>query len=160
MTIQDEHLETIFPEPPLVAYKRQTNLSDFLIRAKLPPAPGTHEKRKLNGMKKCNRCIICPYVKAAKAVKGRTFNWKINRGVNCTSEKNIIYMIECNKENCNQRYIGETKLNLKTRLSQHLRYINTKKLNQPTGHHFNQSGHSKHNLKATVLEKVKVNTLQ
>ena len=46
MTIQDEHLETIFPEPPLVAYKRKNNLSDFWIMAKLPPAPGTHEKQK------------------------------------------------------------------------------------------------------------------
>ena len=69
-------------------------------------------------------------------------------------------MIECNKENCKQRYIGETKFDLKTRISQHLGYINTKKLDQPTGKHFNQPGHSKHNLRATVLKKVKVNDLQ
>ena len=111
-------------------------------------------------MKKCNKCIICPYIKEGKSVKGRNFDWKINRSINFTSEKNIVYMIECNKERCNQRYIGETKFDLKTRLSQHLGYINTKKLNQPTGNHFNQPGHSKHNLKATVLEKVKVNSQQ
>jgi hypothetical protein len=160
MTIQDEHLENVFPEPPLIAYKRQKNLSDFLIRAKLPPIPRPYEKQKSNAMKKCNKCIICPYIKEGKSVKGRTFDWKINRNINCTSQKNIIYMIECNKENCNQRYIGETKFDLKTRLSQHLGYINTRILNQPTGNHFNLPGHSKHNLKATVLEKVKVNNLQ
>ena len=120
MTIQDEYLESVFPEPPLVAFKRQKNLSDFLIRAKLPPSPGTHEKRKLNGMKKCNKCIICPYITEGKSVKGRNFEWAINRSINCTSGKNIIYMIECNKENCKQRYIGETKFDLKTRISQHL----------------------------------------
>ena len=68
-------------------------------------------------------------------------------------------MIECNKETCKQRYIGETKYDLKTRLSQHIGYITTKKLNQPTGKHFNQQGHSKANLQVPVLEKVKVNDL-
>ena len=54
MTIQDEHLENVFPEPPLVAYKRQKNLIDFLIRATLPPNPRHTEKQKSNVMKKCN----------------------------------------------------------------------------------------------------------
>ena len=120
MTIQDEYLESVFPDPPLVAFKRQTNLRDFLIRAKLPPSPKAHEKRHLNGMKKCNKCIICPYIKEDKSVKGRNFEWAINRSINCTSGKNIIYMIECNKENCKQRYIGETRFDLKTWISQHL----------------------------------------
>ena len=111
-------------------------------------------------MKKFNKCIICPYIKEGKSVMGKTIDWKINRSINCTSQKNNIYMIECHKENCNQRYIRETKFDLKTRLSQHLGYINTKKLNQPTGTHFNLPGHSKNNLNATVLEKVKVNNLQ
>ena len=46
MTGQDEHLATVFQDPPLVAFKRQKNLSDFLIRAKLPPKLETHQKRK------------------------------------------------------------------------------------------------------------------
>ena len=39
MTIASPYLKEVFPEPPLVAYKRQRNISDFLIRAKQPPAP-------------------------------------------------------------------------------------------------------------------------
>ena len=31
MTGQDEHLATVFPDPPLVAFKRQKNLIDYLI---------------------------------------------------------------------------------------------------------------------------------
>ena len=160
MTGQDEHLATVFQDPPLVAFKRQKNLSDFLIRAKLPPKLETHQKRKLNGMKSCKKCIICPFIKEGKIVKGNNFKWHINRSMNCTSERNIIYMIECSKETCKKRYIGETKHDLKTRISQHLGYINTKKLDQPTGKHFNEPGHSKANLKTTILEKVKVNDLQ
>ena len=60
-------------------------------------------------------------------------------------------MIECNKETCKHTYIGETKHDLKSRISQHIGYINTKKMNQPTGKHFNQQGRSKANLEATLL---------
>ena len=55
-------------------------------------------------------------------------------------------MIECSKETCKKRYIGETKHDLKTRISQHLGYIDTKKLDEPTGKHCNEPGHSKENL--------------
>ena len=69
-------------------------------------------------------------------------------------------MIECNKESCKQRHICETEVDLKTWISQHQGSINTKKLDPPTRKQFNQPGHSKHNLKATVLEKIKINDLQ
>ena len=42
--------------------------------------------------------------------------------VNCNSE-NCVYMIECSKQNCGQKYIGETKRSLATRLSEHKGYI-------------------------------------
>ena len=37
MTSQNQLMKETFPEPPLIAYKRQKNLSDFLIRAKIQP---------------------------------------------------------------------------------------------------------------------------
>jgi hypothetical protein len=65
--VQDSYLKSVFPEPPLVAFRRQKNISDFLIRARLPPKQGPHPKRTLNGMKKCNKqCLICPFVKVSK----------------------------------------------------------------------------------------------
>ena len=66
-------------------------------------------------------------------------------------------MIECNKQACNQRYIGETDRTLFDRICEHLGYIRTKKHEQATGHHFNLPGHSLANLTSTILEKVKVN---
>ena len=87
-------------------------------------------------------------------MKERNFEWVFNRSIYCTSWKNIIYMIECNKESCKQRHISETEVDLKTLISQHQGSIYTKKLDPPTKKQFNQPGHSKHNLKATVLEKI------
>ena len=75
-------------------------------------------------------------------------------------KKNIIYIIECKKSGCNQRYIGETKNYLKTRISQHIGYVGTKNLEQATGKHFNLPGHTKSNLTATIIEHVKKNDIQ
>ena len=33
MTHTDSHLKDVFPKPPLVAFKQQRNLRDFLVRA-------------------------------------------------------------------------------------------------------------------------------
>ena len=37
MTSQDEYLKQCFNVPPLIAYKKQNNLKDPLLRAKVPP---------------------------------------------------------------------------------------------------------------------------
>ena len=43
--IQDQYLTSVFPEPPLVASRKQKNIADFLIRARLPPILSLHPKR-------------------------------------------------------------------------------------------------------------------
>ena len=64
-------------------------------------------------------------------------------------------MIECNKQNCTLKYIGESERSLKDRLSQHIGYIKCCNILQPTGRHFNLKGHSLSNMNVTVLENVK-----
>ena len=60
---ENPHMKSIFPKPPLVAYKRPMNIRDKLIRAKVPPPQTSRPKRIKNGMAKCNKpCAICPYV--------------------------------------------------------------------------------------------------
>ena len=73
---------------------------------------------------------------------------------NCES-KNIIYLIECNKTNCGQRYIGETERPLKKRLAEHKGYVNNNIISQATGAHFNGRGHTSDNITITIVEKVK-----
>ena len=64
-------------------------------------------------------------------------------------------MIECDIPNCKKRYIGGAKRILKDRLSEHIGYIRTRKLENSTGKHFNQPGYSVANMTALVLEQVK-----
>ena len=64
-------------------------------------------------------------------------------------------MIECQKENCKLRYIGETNRTLKDQFLEHKGYILNRKLNQPTGFNFNQPGHNINYLKVFIIEKIK-----
>ena len=60
MTHQDNYLAKVFPEPPITAFKRHTNLRDMLIRAKVPEPKGIYEQRQKNGMKCARDCTPCP----------------------------------------------------------------------------------------------------
>ena len=64
-------------------------------------------------------------------------------------------MIERNIDKCKQRYIGESERTLKDRISEHIGYIRTKKIDKTTGQHFYSPGHSLVNMTVTILERVK-----
>ena len=81
--------------------------------------------------------------------------WKINQNLNCEIS-NCIYLIECKKDRCNMKYIGETKRILKFRLAEHRGYVNNDD-DTATGQHFNLPGHSLSDLTVTILEKVRSN---
>ena len=113
MTSLDSHLEKVFKEPPLVAFKRQQNIRNHIIRAKVPPTIA-YPKRYQKGMKKCGKsCTGCPYIKEGRKLILKGQEWFINRQLNCNSY-NVIYAIMCKKENCQQIYIGEPKECLST----------------------------------------------
>ena len=77
MVSQDKYLKEIFPAPPLIAYSKQMNIRDRVIRAKVPP-PITRPERKIPGMKKCGKyCLVCPFVNEVKQVAGNNFKWNI-----------------------------------------------------------------------------------
>merc|ERR1711867_388204 len=104
----DNYLKEVFPYPPMLAYKRNNNLKNFLIGAKVYSNLNKTNKRMLNGMKRCNRqCPICPFVKEVKFIQSKSFNWFRRKNLNCQSN-NIVYMIECNLNKCKQRYIGDS----------------------------------------------------
>ena len=148
-------MEEVFPKPPIVGYKRQKNIKDYLIRSKVPPIQSNKPNRQSRGMKKCGKpCPTCPFVKEGKSIKYKKTNWEIYGKVNCET-KNVIYLIECNKEPCKIRYIGETGRKLKERFDDHKIYTKSIIPTESTGEHFNTTGHSLHNGTITILEKVK-----
>jgi hypothetical protein len=157
MTSNDQYLAECFKKPPLIAYKKQRNLREHLIRATVPQ--NERQKRNVKGMFKCGQqCTACPYIKEGKSIKLKKSQWNINRNLNCES-RNIIYLIECQKERCinkeEYRYIGETKRPLKYRLADHRGYVLNDKTAQATGAHFTSPGHSLADLWVTIIEQVK-----
>ena len=80
MTSHDQYLASAFPAPPLTAYRRQANLRNMLIRAKVPVKPKAYLQRKIKGMVKCGKsCTACPYVKEEKIQKfGKKGKWILN----------------------------------------------------------------------------------
>ena len=103
-------------------------------------------------------CTAYPYVKRMKQIRiSENSYWHINREENCTSF-NVVYLIECDKENCTMKYIRENKefFFFMIRLDDHRGYILPKDKSQATGAHFNLPGHSLAYMKATIIEQVKV----
>ena len=158
MTAQDPYLAEVFSEPPLTAYRRQKNIRNHIIRAKVT-APQRHPRRNLNGMKKCGQnCSMCPYVKEGKSIKLNNTEWQIRRSVNCNSF-NTIYMIQCSKDNCKMSYIGQTGRILKFRIAEHRGYVRNNVTSKATGEHFNLPGHSLSDFTVTILEQPKENNI-
>ena len=100
-------------------------------------------------------CLVHYFLcfKPFKVWKGKV-EWKIRRHVD-SQTSNVVYMIECQKQTCQLRYIGETNRTVKEKFPEQKGYIINKKLNQATGNPSNQLGQSLHDLKIGIVEKVK-----
>ena len=68
---------------------------------------------------------------------------------------NIVYMLECQKDSCREKYIGTTGRQLKHRLGDHRGYITHQVLSKATGAHWNLPGHSLADLRVTIIEQSK-----
>ena len=154
MVSRDPQLQEVFPDPPLVAYKVADNLKAKLIRAKVPPTPATRPRRVRPGMKKCGKgCPVCPYIQPGQTFKATATSYIVDlkTEIDCNTS-NICYAISCGVARCGQQYIGQTSKSLRERFKQHLGYVDNNK--EATGRHFNLPGHSKWDMKVTVLEKI------
>ena len=65
MTTEDPRLKRVFPKPSVIAYKREKNLKDLLVRAKVSTKRSS--KRTINGYSRCGRgmfnmCSTCALI--------------------------------------------------------------------------------------------------
>ena len=106
-------------------------------------------------MRKCGKsgCPTCPYIQPGKLFEATATNYRVelNSEMDCLTQ-NICYAITCGVTRCSQQYIGQTSRSLKERFRQHQYYVD--KNMEATGKHFNLPGHSKSDMKVTVLEKI------
>ena len=135
----DPDLSEIFPEPPLVAFKRDTSLRDQLVHSKLlsspsVTSPGTHP---------CGlpRCKICPHVSSATSIRGPKGSFEIKRHFTCQSA-DVVYAVICSlcSDSVLMMYVGETFRTLAARGEEHLRAARLG-YNTQVGEHFQRPGH-------------------
>ena len=87
MTSKDSYLAEVFKRPPLVAFKRQKNLRQYLIRAKVPKEK-IQPQRLMKGMKKCGEsCTACPYVKEGNTININGKVWFKNPSIDILTIK-------------------------------------------------------------------------
>ena len=133
-------------------------------------------------MKRCssaggNLCNQCPYTPAsAQSITSHItgYTHHINTAINSKTE-NLVYAYKCKKCPVNfsinnskrlptkpvhkglqaTNYFGKSSRRFNRHLYEHLYYVTTKKMEEPSAQHFCQAGHSSHDLVALGLEHVK-----
>ena len=132
----DNETGRIFSQPPLVSFKCDKNVGNFLVRSvlKSDDQPGTFKCAR-------KRCNTCPFIHDADKITGPKRSIKITDRFTCTSA-NVIYCITCTL--CKKIYIGETGRRLGDRFREHLRDVerNDKDASKPVARHFNLPNHS------------------
>ena len=136
----DPETQHIFSLPPLISFKHDKNIGNFLVRSafKSDNQPGTF---------KCTRtrCKTCPFISNMVKISGPNRSAKISDHFTCISA-NVIYCITCTL--CKKIYIGETGRRLADRFREHLRDVekNDTDASKPVARHFNLPNHSHHNM--------------
>ena len=130
----------IFSQPPLISFKRDKNIGNFLVRSafKTSEQPGTFKCARA-------RCKTCPFIYNVEKLSGPKRSIKITDQFTCTSA-NVIYCITCTL--CKKLYIGETGRRLGDRFREHLRDVekDDKDASKPVARHFNLPNHSKQHM--------------
>ena len=131
----NQQTQDIFPQPPVVAYKRDLSLRDILVHStdsSSTEQPGSHA---------CQRpwCQTCEFITPLTDIRGLKSTFTIRDHFTCTSE-NLVYCISCRRYT--HIYIGETGRSLRSRIGEHLRSVRNNTPGFPVVQHFNSAGHS------------------
>ena len=136
----DPETKHIFSLPPRISFKRDKNMSNFLVRS-------AFKSDNQLGTFKCTRtrCKTCPFISNTVKISGPNRSAKIPDQFTCISA-NVIYCITCTL--CKKIYIGETGRRLADRFREHLRDVekNDTDASKPVARHFNLPNHSHHNM--------------
>ena len=167
MLFNDPELKELFEDPPMSSLRQGPNLKKYVCKSTLAKVTrsdrfkrGTHASAP--GWRKCSKpCPACPFtLPPCVSVQGQVSDYvhTIKTPVNCQSS-NVVYYWKCIKDNCSEfpecEYIGLSSRTFQKRLYEHQYYIKSDKVSEPSGEHFSLPGHSLHDLRGLVLEKVR-----
>ena len=103
----DNETGRIFSQPPLISFKSDKNIGNFLVRSALK---SDNQPSTFKGARK--RCNTCPFIHSADKITGPKRSIKITDRFTWNSA-NVIYL-------CKKIYIGETGRRLGDRFREHL----------------------------------------
>ncbi len=130
-----------FQEKPLISFRRNKNLSDYLVRAKC--SRQEDRPRQNPNIHPCSTpwyCKYCPKKSGGKQTFRSTTTRRTYSSPPYTcNTRNVIYLITCSL--CNKQYVGETHRSFKERMKEHEGYVKNKRFSEITGVHYNQRGH-------------------
>lgn len=136
--ILSSHPETraVFPQPPMVAYRRDSNLRDILVHTS-----DCNQSSFQAGTSPClhARCRSCLFISSDTSVRGPQNSFVIKKAFSCQTS-GLVYCISC--RHCPALYIGETGRTLRQRFGEHFRSIEQNLPGFPVAEHFNTAGHS------------------
>ena len=137
--------EGIFQTSTVFGYRRNKNLKDLLVHAKIqptPPSEGVKQSRRTERLCKARNCRYCPRLDHTGTIQNTTSgtNYKTRTNITCNSN-NLIYCIKC--KNCSKLYVGQTKNSIKERFKCHFYSISHPKSSDTTvGRHFSKTDHT------------------
>ena len=149
---RSEKMMKVFPEAPLTAYRRDTNMEDMLVHSKYNKI--FRRETYIEGTHKCDKnCAVCMHMKVGMqhiSLNRRTFCFKDS--ITCKTE-NVVYGIFCS--GCDAIiYVGETGNTIYERFQNHFTSIR-KLYDQPVAIHFSQYDHTMNDLRIIGIEKIK-----
>ena len=101
----DREHKRVFPDVPMVGFRKAKSLKDFLVRAKIPKLEVSWGCSKCNKKGKGPPCEVCNYIDVSTSFsdKDNTKVFNIRQGpLDCNSEF-VVYLIQCKvcgKQNC------------------------------------------------------------
>jgi hypothetical protein len=122
-----------------LAYRKDTNIKNHLVRATLKESPTTPT---LIGTFPCsrNRCKTCKHTSNSSILKAPSAAFHIKQHFTCT-DTGVVYAIVCRK--CGDIYIGETERKLAERFREHLNLASKQDITKSTvAQHYNLPNHS------------------
>ena len=107
MLVNSEEHRKVFPEPPLIVFRRCKNIKDILVRARLSnEGNGGTDKKRCSRCGK-SRCQVCNLLSNGEHFHSNidSREYRINYSFNC-DWSNVVYLLESTV--CGVQYVGST----------------------------------------------------
>lgn len=112
----DLNLGKFVPTKPLIPFKRATSIRDRIIQSEFK-SENRNDPCKAKGTYTCVGCSYCQYIEVGSTCalpNGRSFRAAYYANYNT---KGVVYLLSCD---CGSFYVGNTKVELRSRMTKHV----------------------------------------